>query len=378
MTEQRLTADVAIVGAGVIGCAVAYFLSSAHGMRCVVVDRDTAHKTASWMAAGELSPAYRSTAPYPQSFVDFCVEGLRLHKEMERGLVNESGVDYKLVHTPILRPAFTEAEASDMQELGRQQRGYGMQNRWLAAADLRGTKTWLSPQALGALLCEDEMQLETALLAQALRLACERRGVSFRTAEATGLAQTGGRVTGVVVGGEQVACGNVVLAMGPWARLAEQWLGSRVPVEPLRGQIVHLHVAGPPPKEAIFHASAYVLPKPSGRVYVGTTEEYAGFDSSTTKEGHDAIMKNALRLAPSLAGAKELEMTACLRPLSLDEMPIIGPAPGKQGLFVATGHGRKGILLCLATGKYLAQQVAGERAGYDLGAFRMERLAGRK
>ncbi|MSP78094.1 MAG: FAD-binding oxidoreductase [Dehalococcoidia bacterium] len=374
MTQKSMASDVAIVGAGIIGTALAYFLSAEHNMRCVVLDRDTAHKTASWMAAGELSPAYRSTTPYPQPFVDFCVEGLRLHKEMYQQLVQESDVDYKLVDTPILRPAFTEAEAAEMQELGRQQRGYGMKNRWLTTSDLHAMKTWLSPDALGALLCEDEMQLETALLTAALRRACEQHGVTFRTAEVSGLRRQGGRTTGVSLSNEHLSSERVVLAMGPWARFAEKWLGFKVPVEPLRGQIVHLQIAGQLPQEAIFHMSAYVLPKPSGRVYVGTTEEYAGFDASTTKEAHDAIMESVTRLVPSLAHAKELGMTACLRPLSLDEMPIIGPVPGQQGLFLATGHARKGILLCLATGKYLAQQIAEQKPDYSLDAFSVGRI----
>jgi glycine oxidase len=166
----------------------------------------------------------------------------------------------------------------------------------------------------------------------------------------------------------------VVIANGPWSKFAGEWLGYEVPVKPLKGQIVHLTPPAPLHKHAIFHASGYVLPKPSGQLIVGTTEEDAGFQREPTLEGQDRIMETIVRLAPILLNAPIKNVTACLRPLSLDGLPFIGRAPGWDDVYLATGHGSKGIVQCLATGKYLAQLIARGHSDYPLDPFSPQRL----
>jgi glycine oxidase len=167
----------------------------------------------------------------------------------------------------------------------------------------------------------------------------------------------------------------VVVATGPWSMFAGPWLGYQVPVRPLKGQIVYLEPPGALPGHAIFHDTGYVLPKPSGKLMVGTTEEDAGFDPQPTLQGQAAIMDAVLRLAPRLRGVPIREVTACLRPLSADGLPFIGAAPSWRGLYLATGHGRKGILLCLITGKHLARLIVQGRTDPSIAEFSPFRLA---
>lgn len=375
MTNQR-TADAAIVGAGVIGCATAYFLAAEHGMRSVIVERDAVASGASGGSAGELGAVGRHR--FSVAFTRFLLEGVRLHSEMAETLTAESGIDYLLSDIPILRPALTESEADDLRGQMVWQRELGIDVEWLDADAARAMGTWLSPDALGAAYTM-EKQLEGASFAVALAQACERLGVEIRTAEAVGALREGGRAVGVALAdGGSVAAGAVLAANGPWSRNAGEWLGMEVPVIPLRGQIMHL--APPPgvpmPVHSIFHETGYLLPKAGGDLLAGTTEERAGFAPYPTPEAQTAIMEAVARLAPQVLDAPIRSQTACLRPYSLDETPILGAVPGTEGLYLATGHGYKGITLALVTGKRMAELIAEGTAHESIAEFSPSRFAG--
>jgi glycine oxidase len=372
MATPAPSPDVAIVGGGIIGCAIAYFLAADHGLRPAVIERDTIAVHASGTAAGELSPVGR-VAP-ADDMVRFGIEGLTVHRAMASILIEASSIDYLLTDTPLLRPAFTSAEAETLRQQYAALTGMGMKPSWVDAPELPALNPWLPRKTLCALLTQ-EAQLETHPFATALARAAKRRGVAFHTGEVTGLLTERGRVDGVLIGGEPLSAQAVVLATGPWAGEAGAWLGYDIPVRPLKGQIVYLEPPGSMPEHAIFHLKGFVLPKPSGSLMVGTTEEEAGFDSEPTQMGQAVIMEAIASIAPTLTTARVQKTTACLRPLSEDGLPIIGPAPDWEGLYLATGHGHKGILLSLATGKYLAQLMVNGHSDYPLDAFSPQRLA---
>ncbi len=377
MTSDARSADVIIVGGGVIGTAVAFFLGADHHARVIIVERDGVATNASGTAAGELSPAGRSQLDPAMAgadpFAEFCAEGLRLHRSMAPALLEESGIDYDLADTTVLRPAFDEAEAEALQPQVDLQRGIGMPAEWLDAVAVAAIDSWLPAGVLGAIHTK-EAQVETAPFARALAGAAESNGASIVRGEVTGLLREGDRATGVIAGAASYAGQAVVVAAGPWSQMAGPWMGMEVPVIPLRGQIVHLK--GPPvmPRHAIFHGSGYVLPKPNGTIYAGTTEEEAGFSAETTDEATASILEATRRLAPRTDGLAIERVTACLRPISGDGLPIIGAVPGWRALYLATGHGRKGILPCLVTGRYLAQLIARGKSDYPLDPFSPARL----
>ncbi|MBI2872578.1 MAG: glycine oxidase ThiO [Chloroflexi bacterium] len=367
--------DVIIVGGGIIGCLSAYFLGK-HGLTSLVIERDAIASQASGAAAGLLTPLAESSAP--GALTDLCMESLRLHRELVGPLTEESGVDYLFADTPILRPAFTEDEENDLRRQYRWQQKSGMSVSWLDGDTLRRMNTWLPPDIRGALYSDVEAQVEAYRLVIAAAQAAEKRGATIRQGEASGLVRlplAGSRATGVrLADGSQVEGGAVLLAMGPWSCFAGEWLGFPIPVEPLRGQTIKLAPPRPMPEYAIYHGSSYVLPKKAGYLLVGTTEERAGFVRQVTPEGQAQIMRTVLRVAPVLQEARVIESSACLRPLSLDELPILGAVPGWDELYMATGHGRKGILLSVATARYMAQLIATGHSDYDLSPFSVERL----
>ena len=379
MASPRNSADVIIIGGGVIGCAVAYFLAAEHRVKSIIIERNGIGSEASGGAAGELAAAElteKAGHRVSRSFTKFLQEGIAIHANLAPTLLEESGVDYLLTDISMLRPAFTDDEAQGMQEELVRLHESGIDASWAEPKNIRAMRAWLADDAVGAIL-SSELQLESYPFALALAQAAEKHGVEIRSGEVTGIERTGGRVTGVRIGGETLSAPTVVIANGPWSKSAGEWIGLDVPVIPLRGQIVHLQVqrGAPMPRQAIFHSTGYVLPKPGGILYVGTTIEDVGFDTNSTTEARDSIMEAAARLAPQVIDIPIKQLSACLRPYSTDNMPIIGAVPGVDGLFIATGHGFKGITLCLVTGKNLAELMIHGISSFSMDEFSPARLA---
>lgn len=374
MTATR-PPDAVIVGGGVIGCGIAYFLAADHGLRSVIVERDAVASGASGGAAGELGAVGRHR--YSETFTRFLLEAIEAHTSMAPVIREESGIDYLLSDIPLIRPAFDDAEAQALRAQMGWQREIGIEVEWLDEAAAHALGSWLAPDAVGAAYTV-EKQLEAYPFAIALAQAAERRGVEIRTAEARGVVRSGGRAVGVALSsGEEVHAGAVVVANGPWSQHAAAWLGVEVPVIPLRGQIVHV---SPPsgvdmPVHAIFHETGYLLPKAGGDLLAGTTQEDAGFDPRPTLDAQNGILEAVVRLAPQVIDAPIRDLTACLRPYSTDEMPILGPVPGTESLYIATGHGYKGVTLALLTGKRMAQLIASGPEDAGLAEFSIARFA---
>lgn len=369
MTGRPPAPDVVIVGGGVIGCATAYFLATEHRQRCLIIERDAIGSAASGGAAGELAAVELATGgggPHDETYTRFLQEGIALHASLAPALLEESGIDYLLTNLRMLRPAFDEAEAAAL----RAQLDSGVGGEWLDAESLGAMDSWLAANAIGAAYSL-EMQLEAYPFTIALAQAAEQHGVEIRTGEVTGLEAANGRVTGVRVGAETIEAGKVLIANGPWAVHAAGWGGIELPLIPLRGQIVHLALpAGQrAPGQAIFHESGYLLPKTGGDLMAGTTIEDAGFDIEPTNEAKEGILEAVVRLAPKALEVPIKNITACLRPYAADGRPIIGMVLGQDGLFIATGHGFKGITLALVTGKNLAQVISRGSSDFLLDSF---------
>jgi glycine oxidase len=377
ISSQR-SPEVIIVGGGAIGCAVAYFLAAEHGVESLIIERNGIGSEASGGAAGELAATELTEKGSHRPalvFTQFLQEGISLHGNLAPTLQEEAGIDYLLTPITMLRPAFTEDEVSDMtSELARLNEA-GIAASWIEPEAIRAMHSWLADDAVGAVL-STELQLESYPFTLALAQAAEQHGVEIRTGEVTGIERLGGRVTGVRMGDEVLTAPTVVIANGPWSQFASEWIGLEIPVIPIRGQIVHLDIpAGAPrPHQAIFHSSGYLLPKASGAIFVGTTIEDVGFDREPTTGARDSIMEAVARIAPQIIDIPIKQMSACLRPYSTDDMPIIGAVPGIDGLFIATGHAFKGITLSLVTGKNLAELMVQGTSSFPMDAFSPARL----
>ena len=402
---------VVICGAGVIGCAIAYELS-ARDVPVLVVEAERVAYGASGTAAGLLSPP--SLALLRSPLGPMLRASFDRHLQLASTLPAESRIDYGFARHPQLRLARTAGEEralrdelarrshiprasrtepvqSDFEEsterLGsvrpeRSRRKRTDPPRWLDPSQVLDQLPWLDADAeagplRGALLGELAAQIEPDRFTQALLSAACRRGAVLRSGRVQGIVRERDHASAVLVDGEPVPASAVVIAMGPWSAAAASWLGTPVPVEPLKGQIVRLDPARDLPLGGFVDANDdYAAVKASGLVYLGTTEESVGFDLTPTPQARESILRFGRRHSSLLAAATIVEQTACLRPLSADSLPIIGPVPGLSGSFLATGHGRKGLLLAPATGLALAELITqGRSTAVDLRPFDPARFA---
>jgi D-amino-acid dehydrogenase len=198
-------------------------------------------------------------------------------------------------------------------------------------------------------------------LAAALRAAAAVRGVAFVAGAARGVVGGAGHVDALRVEHHpDVTCGAVAVAGGAWTKAVGEWLGTRLPIGPTKGQIVHLGVAAetgvwPIVQPLLTH---YLVPWPGGRVACGGTfEAVAGFSVDVTAAGLHELLREGLTVAPGLEGATYLETRVGLRPTSADDRAVVGRVPGWGNAWVATGHGANGLLQGPLSSRVLAHTI---------------------
>ena len=361
-----MSSDVVIIGAGIVGCATAYYLAS-EGMRVTIVERDSVGSHASAYALGGLNPL--SGIGIPEPLGPLALEGFRLILSLIPQLREETDIDPELQRVTAATVAFTEEEADLLrQRLPWQQAQPELQSEWRNSGELLEMEPRLSSQVLGGVVTQGVGLLDPYRLCLALLEAAIKKGATLRHGNVRGLRLRGDRIDAVRLSREEVSCRAVVMAMGPWAAEAAPWTGVELPVRPLKGQILRLRVPGPP-FSYISGPDSYAVTKPDGLVWVGTTEEEAGFDEAPSPEAGQEIMDNAVRAFPSLKEAELVQHTACLRPVVADGLPILGKVPGKEGAVVATGAGRKGILLGLIMGRIAADLVTISTTKHNISAL---------
>lgn len=365
---------VVICGAGVIGGSIAYQLAK-RGVFATLVENDGVAAGASGAAAGILTPPLPHTSDSP--VFELQRRGYDMHVELAGTLPEESGVDYGFQYTPRATIAATEEEERAARAAAEALTKAGRDGRWIETSELRELTGWVDGgEARGAVLLEPSAHVDAYRYSLALVTAAERIGATVRSGEVNGLATEGGRVTGVRVGSDVVEADAVVVAMGPWSGDSASWLGLPVPIEPLKGQIVKVQGAPDITPFSFGRGGMYVVVKHEGIVFLGTTEERVGFDRGTTVEARDEILEFAVGFASGLESAEFVEQTACLRPLSGDGVPIMGAVPDLEGVYLATGHGRQGILQSPPSGLAMAELILdGSTETLDLAPFDPGRFA---
>lgn len=368
------SSDVVIIGGGIVGTATAYYLGKA-GVKSVVVERDSVGSHASGFAYGGLSPLGGESIP--GLIAEMALESMRLHHELARSLPEETGINTEYRLRPSLALCFTDQETQEAHDdlpWKQQQEGYTV--RWVDPTEARDIEPRVSEKILGAVFTEGTADVEPYRLVLALTRVAENLGANIRHGNVTGLKRQGERLTGVILENGEIACDTVVLAMGPWSGATSAWLNLPVEVRPLKGQILRLRAPGPPFRCSIGWSDNYATTKPDGLLWTGTTEEEAGFNDHPSTEGRDRIIGSLLHMIPSLTDAQVVEHTACLRPLSADGQPLLGPVPGWERVYMATGAGRKGILLGPAMGSITADLIIHGNSHIPIDAFDPGRFAG--
>jgi glycine oxidase len=296
--------------------------------------------------------------------------GFHLHLELATTLSQESGVETGFRENPVLHPAFSELEAADLKAQALTLAACNPAIKWLEGKDLWAVEPRLNHDALGA-MSSPQAQVIAYRFVLALATVAEQRGMSLLTREVVGLEQHHGKVTGVRLrNGTCMSADTVVLAMGPWSQRVSDWVGLRIPIYPVRGQLLELRVPEPQLHASISYNGMYLVHKADGTTLAGATEEHdSGFANHPTTQGRQEILQAALHMAPSLGDAEVVDQVAGLRPCSRDGLPLIGAVPGYDGLYMVAGHFRSGMLLSAISTKLIADLIEHGRSSLPLAPF---------
>jgi glycine oxidase len=376
MPAQHRRHDVVVVGGGVIGLAAAW-TAAARGMTVALVDPEPGHG-ASWVAAGMLAPV-SEVHHGEEPLLELALASARRWPAFAAELTATVGRDIGSTTTGKLVVASDDDDRAWARELYEFQRELGLDVTWLTGRAARDLEPGIAPGVRGAIWAPGDHQVDNRLLVGALLDAATGAGVALHRDRAVAVERAAGAVTGVVLsGGTSIGTRSVVLAAGCWSGELEGLPpGAAPPVRPVKGQILRLGPSDRAPtltrtvRGIVQGSSVYVVPRHDGTVVVGATVEERGFDAEVTAGAVYDLLRDAHRVVPGVTEMVLGEASAGLRPGSPDNAPIVGRAavPGCDGLVVATGHYRQGILLAPLTAATVAAIVSGDEPPDEMAPF---------
>ncbi|MBZ5513433.1 MAG: glycine oxidase ThiO [Acidobacteriia bacterium] len=350
MTEgfSTPTADVIVIGGGLIGCSIALRLAQAK-LRVCVLDRGEPGAEASSAAAGMLAPQGETVDP--DAFFELCAASRDLYPHYVAEIEELSGQDVGYRRDGALLVAIDDAECGALQRIYEAQSRQGLPIERLAPAEMHRRVPGLSPEIRDSSFVPGDHWLDNERLCDAVIAACRRLGVEIRPRHAvirlnlqSGRVQDIDAMTAIGPTGKiKLSASHFVLAAGCWSGALAEPLGIKLPVQPCRGQMMEFDSPAELPL-VVRAGHHYLVPRPGRRVLAGTTAEYVGFDKAVTAEGLRSILEGVERIAPFVKGLKFRRAWSGLRPDTADHLPILGHGE-IVNLFLATGHFRNGILL---------------------------------
>ena len=377
--------DVVVIGAGVIGCSVAYYLAR-EGIKVALLERESFGSGSSAHATGFISLLGTEFIPGP-SF-QFGLESYREFPSLVAELEDATGMDLLYQRRPSLRLALEESEEQLIKDLMTWQKEH-VAMRWISSHDVHELEPRLTPSLIGAVYEDESAQLDSYRLNLALAAGAEKKGTQTINRNVTGLLSEKNRITGVQTEQGDISCGTVVVAAGLWSPPFQRDLDFPIPVGALKGERLLLKYDGDPLQVLISSPKrGHMISRLDGFLSVGSTggRDYdqdqlyqgADMDRVPTETARVEIMQRAIDVFPDLENAALFEQLAGSRPLSPDRIPIIGPVPGKEGVVLATGHTTKGIHLGPSTAKAVTQYIQGgcKQVPLSMELFLPDRFAG--
>jgi glycine oxidase len=366
-------ADVVIVGGGVIGLTTAFELAE-QGASVRVLEQGACGREASWAGAGILPPGNPQFAQTPEA-------RLRAHShvlwpELSEKLVSQTGIDNGYRNCGGLSIDL-DASSDRVEEEIAFWTSERVDVERLTIDEARNLEPALSPEIATAFRLPALSQVRNPRHLKALLAACVARRVELvEGAHVVGFDLQNGRVkSATTLTGDSYSADRFCVTGGAWTQSLLRPYGVESHIEPVRGQIVLLSISAGFLKHVVEDGRRYLVPRPDGRVLVGSTEEHVGFNRRTTASSIAALIRFAVQRVPPLADATVERTWAGLRPGSLDELPCIGGVPGVENLFVAAGHFRSGLQMSPFTAVLLRQLVLGHEPSISLEPYACDRHA---
>ena len=365
------SADVVIIGGGVIGLTIARALGQ-RGVRDVcLIERAALGTEASFAAGGILAP--QAEADRDDEFFKLACRSRDLYADFAAALFEETGVDVELDTMGTLYVAFKEGDFNEIERRYAWQSQTGLALAKLTAREARELEPCVSDAVLGALLFPRDIQIENRRLLNALVSSVAKRGVTIVTeTNVDEITVEHGKVKGLQTSRGFISCPKVIVAAGTWSSTIEH---ARTPkIEPIRGQMICFHAKPQLARHVIYSPRGYLVPRRDGRLITGSTSENAGFTKEVTAAGISSILANAKEISPQIDSLPIIDTWAGLRPRAADGLPVLGPCGEIDRLFYATGHYRNGILLAPVTGELIAEAVVEGHVSPLLAAFSPNRF----
>jgi glycine oxidase len=359
-------AEILVIGAGIIGCAVAGELTS-RGARVHVLDSRRVGHGATQASAGMLAPYTEAHENGP--LLDLLIRSLDLYDGWIRDVQIQSGAQVEYRRSGSLEVAFDEEAAGHVRSNGA---AAGAERcAWLDSAGARRLEPALPVNIAGALSVPAHGYVAAQDLTDALARAVVNRGGRVQTgARAVAVDVRSGSVHVTLDDGNSIRAGQIVIATGSWT---PQLLGldddAPRQVRPVRGQLLRIRPIGPVLSRVIWGPGCYLVPWANGTVLVGATMEEAGFEERNTVDAVQMLLEAASTLVPALSDATFVEARSGLRPATADGLPIIGPSSSSDRVVYATGHFRNGILLAPLTARLVADLILERRSDPALDAL---------
>jgi glycine oxidase len=357
--------DVAIAGGGLIGAAIALELGRA-GLRVGMFDRQAPGQEASWAGAGILSPAPENPGMIP--LVPLGKASRALYPEFVAMVQEITGQSVGFRPKGTVEALFSRDARAELSTIIALHHGLGLKAEPLRAEDARELEPALSEEVEAAVLRPEEASVDNRALTAAVLGAAKRDGTEiFSGSGVQALWREGGRCNGLILRNEKIAAKWTVVAAGCFSAGIEG-AAAYAPVQPAKGQMIALRSDELNIERVLWSEKIYLVPRNDGRILAGATVECVGFEKGLTAGGIGKILSAAIELAPGLASARIEETWAGLRPDSPDHLPILGPTD-VDGLLIATGHFRSGILLAPITAQLIREWITLQRVSVDWDRF---------
>lgn len=382
--------DIVIIGGGVIGTSIAYYLAK-RGKKVALVERGDL----AFGASGACDQDIILQSKNPGLHLTLALESARIYKSLEAEL--DHPIEYEETGGMILIETPEEMEV--MRDFVKRQQETGLQVEILDRKEAGKMQRGLSPHLLGATYSPQDAHVNAIEMTLAYARAAVRNGAElFLHTEVTSLLHQGDRITGVETSDGAIYCETVINATGAWAPFIGRMAGIEIPIQPRRGQIIVTEET-PPLIMGDILSARYIVAKynpgtlkdfddpgikmgvglslsqtQKGNILIGATREFVGYNTQVTREGLKEILKYATRLVPALKEINMIRMFAGLRPYTPDGLPIIGAVKGLEGFFMAAGHEGDGIALSPVTGKIVSDLIIDGETFMDVSPLGIERF----
>jgi glycine oxidase len=357
--------DAVIAGGGVIGASIALELAGA-GLHVALFDANQPGKEASWASAGMISPAPENLGSIP--FMPISLASVALYPEFIRKVEELSGIDVGYRQDGAIDALLDGNVEEELSTVIALQHGVGLRAEALNAQQAREMEPALSEAIEAAIFRPDEASLDNRAFTEAVLKAAQRIGVKiFAGNGAKAIWKENGRCKGLILQNGQVEAKSTIIAAGCFSAQIEG-VAAYAPVFPAKGQMIALRCETVEIRRVLWLEHTYLVPRNDGRIIAGSTIERTGFDRNVTAGGIKKILSEVLQLAPGLEKAQIEETWAGLRPDSPDHLPILGPTD-LDGLLIATGHFRSGILLAPITARLMREWICSQTVSVDWERF---------